>query len=139
MNIAAADTLALSSSFSFLDRNDNGTQDEDEPTGPLPVISRHNVGSGQVMLVADPSLLINGMETIDGNEGLMEHIAATATTLYLDQSHLYQSELHQTKNLLARLRAFLATPLMTAVVVVLLLSIVLKPIWHKKDKETKEA
>ena len=37
-DVEANDILASSSSFSFLDLNDNQTRDEDEPAGPLPVI-----------------------------------------------------------------------------------------------------
>ncbi len=134
INTANTSTLASSSSFSFLDQNDNGIWEEDEPVGPLPVVYRHNLGSGQVILVADPSLFINSMRTIDENNSFIQNIVATTTRLYIDQSHLPPSELHQTKSLLAQSREYLNMPLATAGLVTLVLIITLKPIWHKKEE-----
>ena len=138
-NVATANTLALSSSFSFLDLNGNQIWDEGEPTGALPVISHHNLGSGQVILVSDPSLFINSMEAIEGNDSFIQNIAAiTTTSLFIDQSHLPPSELHQTKHLLAKIRDVLATPWGTSGLVILVLIVVLIPIWHKKKEDSKE-
>lgn len=53
--------LASSSRFSFLDLNDNRIWDEGEPTGPLAVAAQVPLGEGTVVLVADPSVLINSM------------------------------------------------------------------------------
>jgi hypothetical protein len=134
VNVTRAETLALSSSFSFLDQDGSQIWEEGEPTGPLPVISQHNLGDGQVILAADPSLFINSMERITGNDSFMQNITATTESLYIDQSHLPPSELHQTKNLLTVVRRFLATPWGTSGLVVLALIIVLKPVWHDKEK-----
>jgi hypothetical protein len=131
VNTDNASVIALSSSFSFLDTNDNGSYDDDEPTGPFPVIYRANVGSGQVVMIADPSLFINSMNEIDENEDFIQNIAATTGSLYLDQSHLPPSDLHRTKNLLARVREYLASPLVTAGLVALAVAITLKPIWYR--------
>ncbi len=139
VNAAPADTLALSSSFSFLDLNGNHTWEKGEPTGPLPVISRHSLGSGQVILAADPSLFINSMETIEGNNNFMQNIADTTTCLYLDQSHLPPSELHQTKDMLATIRHRLATPWGTSGLVTLALVLALKPVWHRKKEQPEES
>ena len=124
--------IALSSSFSFLDRNENGTYEDDELSGPLPVICYKTLGDGQVVLVADPSLFINSMNAIDENEGFIQNIADTTTSLYIDQSHLPPSDLHQTKTLLARGRGYLASPLMTAGLVALVVIITLEPVWYKR-------
>jgi hypothetical protein len=138
-NVTTVNTLALSSPFSFLDLNGNGMWEEDEPTGPLPVISHHNLGNGQVILVADPSLFINSMKAVAGNDGLIQNIVAvTATDIYFDQSHLPLSELHQTKSLLAQARGWLATPPATAGLVTLALIWATRPIWHKKKEDTEE-
>ena len=129
--------IALSSSFSFLDRNENGTYEDDELSGPLPVICCKTVGDGQVVLVADPSLFIYCMNVIDENEGFIQNIAATTTSLYIDQSHLPPSDLHRTKTLLAQGREHLASPLMTAGLVALAVVIALKPIWYKRKENLK--
>jgi len=127
------DVLALSSSFSFLDLNDNQVWDKDEPTGPLPVISRHSLGSGQLILVSDPSIFINSMETIESNFNLVQNLAAiTTSNLFIDQSHLPPSNLNQTKNLLAYTRGALMTPVGTLGLVIVALGITLVPIWHRR-------
>lgn len=133
--VAAADVLASSSSFSFLDFNDNGLQDEGEPTGPLPVISHHELGSGEVIIVADPSIFTNGMMNMAGNRSFIENIITAHTTgLYIDQSHLPPSELHQTKNWLVRARDWLSTPPASIGVAALALVAALQPIWYKKKE-----
>jgi hypothetical protein len=132
-NVKTDNTLALSSSFSFLDLNGSGTWEENEPEGPLPVISQHNLGNGRVILVADPSLFINSM-ALEGNGSFIENIAAaTKANLYLDQSHLPPSELHQTKSLLTQARGWLASLPGTAGMMVLALIVVLKPIYKKTE------
>ena len=135
IDVETNDVLAQSSSFSFLDLNGNQAWDKDEPTGPLPVISHHNLGSGQIILVSDPSIFINSMETIESNYTFIQNLTAITTAeLLIDQSHLPPSNLHQTKNLLASVRGFLITPVGTLGLVILALTITLMPIWHKTKK-----
>jgi len=135
-DVETADALARSSSFSFLDLNGNQTWEEDEPTGPLPVISQHNLGSGQIILIADPSIFINSMQMLESNYNFIQNIAAiTTSNLLIDQSHLPPSNLHQTKNLLTYIRGSLTTPLGTLGLVILALTITLMPLWHKKKTE----
>jgi hypothetical protein len=134
-----ADTLARSSSFSFLDQNGDGAREDGEPAGPLPVISRHHLGNGQLILIADPSLFINSMK-IEDNGRFIQNIAAVAPAgVYIDQSHLPFTELHEARNLLAQIRGFLATPWGTSGLVLLALIIALRPIWHKKMGEETDA
>ncbi len=134
---ASADsTLALSSSFSFLDLNDNEAWDEGEPTGPLPIIAHQNLVEGQIILISDPSIFINSMEVIEDNFNFIQSIAGiTASRIFLDQSHLTPSNLHQTKNLLAHIRGFFITPIGTLALVGLLLMTTLVPIWYRKGEE----
>ncbi len=111
IDVETSDVLALSSSFSFLDLNGNQAWDESEPTGPLPVISQHNLDGGKVILISDPSIFINSMETMESNYTLIQNIAAITTSrLLIDQSHLPPSNLHQSKNLLASIREPFTTP-----------------------------
>ena len=133
INIETENILALSSAFSFLDLNGNQAWDEDEPTGPLPVISQHNLGSGQIILVSDPSIFINSMETIESNYNFIQN-AATITTseLLIDQSHLPPSSLHQTKNLLADIHGYLVAPVGTLGLVIVAVTITLMPLWYRR-------
>lgn len=134
-NVEDDSILASSSSFSFLDLNTNQTHDENEPTGPLPVISHHSLGSGQLILVTDPSIFINSMSTMEGNDEFAKNIAAITTSrLLLNQSHLPPSNLSQTKNLLAYIRSFLSSAMGTIWLVVAVLAITLIPILSKKER-----
>lgn len=133
INVAADDALALSSRFSFLDQNGNQLWDENEPAGPLPVISRHSLGEGQLILISDPSIFINSMATIESNRRFIQNIAASTTaSLLIDQSHLPPSELHQNKDALAQIRGLLATPAGTLVVIMLALSLTMMPVWYRR-------
>jgi len=132
-NVGGGDALALSSPFSFLDLNGNQTGDKDEPVGPLPVISQHNLDRGQIILIADPSIFVNSMQTIGSNGGFIQGMAdITAASLFIDQSHLPPSNLHHTKHLLAYIHGALRTPLGSVGVVILALVITLIPVWYRK-------
>lgn len=134
-DVDAGDILALSSSFSFLDLNGDQVWQEAEPAGPLPVISHHNLGSGKIILIADPSLFINGMEMMESNDNFRQNIVSITTAkLLIDQSHLPQSNLHQTKNLLTSLRGSLITPLGTLGLVIIALTITLMPLWRERGQ-----
>ena len=134
---APADSiLALSSTFSFLDLNDNEIWDEGELTGPLPIITHQNLVEGQIILLSDPSIFINSMEVIDDNFNFIQSIAGITTSrLFIDQSHLTPSNLSQTKNLLAHIHSFFITPIGTLALVGLLLMTTLVPIWYRKGEE----
>ena len=135
MNVETGDALALSSSFSFLDLNDNESWDEGEPTGPLPVISHHNLGSGRIILISDPSIFINSMENLASNRTFIQNIAAiTISQLLVDQSHLPPTNLHQTKSLLASVRDSVTTPVGAVSLVIVALAITLMPIWHERRR-----
>ena len=132
-DVESGDILAMSSSFSYLDLNDDQSWDEGEPTGAMPVISSHIQANGRVILVSDPSIFINSMGTLDDNYGVIENIAGiTSSRLFLDQSHLPYSDLHHTKDLLADVRGVLATPAGTLALVAVLLIIILRPMWPRK-------
>jgi len=133
IDIGAGDVLAMSSSFSFLDLNNDRKWDEDEPTGAMPVISSHILASGRVILVSDPSIFINSMGTLEDNYGIIENIAGISSSrLFLDQSHLPCSDLHHTKDLLADVRGVLTTPAGTLALVAVLLIIIMRPMWPRK-------
>jgi hypothetical protein len=132
LNTEDGDILALSSSFSFLDTNENGKFDEEEPLGPLPVIFRQEIEKAELILVTDPSLFINSMTGVDENETFIRNIATGATALYIDQSHLPPSDLHRSKDLITCGREFIAEPLVTAGLVALTVMISLRPIWYRK-------
>ena len=135
IDVESSDVLALSSVFSFLDLNGNESQDEGEPTGPLSVISHHNLGGGKVILISDPSIFINSMETLGSNYTFIQNIAAITTSqLLIDQSHLPISNLQQSKNLLASVRNSGNTPGGAVGLVIVALTVTMIPVWYKKGR-----
>ncbi len=133
--LSPGEVLASSSPFSFLDQNGNGTREDSEPAGPLAVISRHRLGQGQVILIADPSIFINSMEDLEGNAALLQNIAAGAAGVYLDQSHLDQTELYYSRRWLQKARRLAATTPGTGGLVIIALTAALLPVWHHKKEK----
>jgi hypothetical protein len=132
-DVGSGDVLAMSSSFSYLDLNDNQEWDDGEPAGSMPVISSHVLANGRVILISDPSILINSMGTLDDNYGIITNITGISSScVYFDQSHLPYSDLHHTKDLLADIRSVLTTPAGTLSLVAVLLIIILRPLWPRK-------
>ncbi len=83
--------LAESSIASWLDSDGDSVRDVGEPRGPFPVMARENVGAGTIILLSDPSTLINGMVTRLDNGILAANIVSVAcdsrTSVYFDESH----------------------------------------------------
>ncbi len=131
-NVDSADVLATSSAFSFIDTNGNGKWDEREPQGPIPVVSKHNLGNGAVVLISDPSVFINSMDKLGSNAVFISNVARSPGTLFVDQSHLPQSNLHHSKTWLASVRAVLVTPVGTLCLLLAAVWLILYPIWYKK-------
>ena len=137
-NATMGNILAQSSRFSYLDSNNNQIWDEDEPAGPLPVITYHSLGKGKVLVIADSSIFINSMGAIADNNILMQNITTLTTgNLFFDQSHLPPSNLSKTKDILVRIHDFLVTPSGTIGLVILTLTIVLIPVWHQRSAHSK--
>jgi len=86
-----AQPLAQSSIASWLDVDGNRLQDVGEPRGPFPLMARETMGNGSVILVADPSLLTNGMSEHMGNSVLVDNLLSALcllrTAVYFDESH----------------------------------------------------
>ena len=132
-SVGESDALALSSTVSFLDRGGHQMYHEGDPLGPLPVISRHNLDNGKVILISDPSIFINSMQGIDDNRILIQNLVSISPgEVFFDQSHLPASNLRQTKTLLATIYSLLITPPGKAGLVLLALGITLIPVWYKK-------
>jgi hypothetical protein len=134
LNVDPADVLALSSPFSFSDENGSGARDAGEPAGPLPVVARQQIGSSQIIFIADPSVFINGMEDIGGNARFIQNVAAASTALYIDQSHLETSDLGRTRGWLEAARRLLGSALGSVLLVAAAVIAAMLPIWHHKPE-----
>lgn len=130
-----SEVAAWSSRFSFLDMNHNSTWDEDEPKGPLPVAAGLPVNEGYLVLVADPSILINSMEGMGDNYSFIEGIIESQDPqpeVLVDQSHLPEASLDEAKRVLERIRSRLSSPLGISALTVVALIVVLSPLWRRE-------
>jgi hypothetical protein len=84
------------------------------------------------VLISDPSIFINGMAVFEGDAILVQNIAATTDALYIDQSHLAQSDLQRTRERLVEACRLAATPAGTAGLVIIAIAASLIPVWHRK-------
>ncbi len=106
--------LATSSPVSFLDANGNGRPDAGERSGPFAVVAVGRVGTGSLVLISDPSLLLNSMLDLGQNRKLLPEvikIAGGGQHVYLDRAHLPRARLDVAQDWLARAREVLALPL----------------------------
>jgi hypothetical protein len=105
--IEDADVLASSSSYSYLDSNLNGEEDDNETRGPLTVAAAVPLGNGNIVLVSDPSIIINTMVDMNDNYAFMGYLFnrfSNGATVSLDRSHLSKSPLDTSKIKLEQFR-----------------------------------
>jgi len=113
INVAKSDVAAWSSSSSFLDTNDNGTLNKGELQGPLPVAARLNFGGGTIILVSDPSLIINSMLGRDNNLLFVTQLIgpkAQTGYVFVDTSHVVKLPMDITKAKFATFKQILSQP-----------------------------
>ncbi len=81
-----ATIIAATSDFGWLDKNDNGLLDKDEPSGSYPVIAEVPYGAGILTVIGDPDLLINSMQDKGDNRVLVSNLLASGP-VYVDAAH----------------------------------------------------
>jgi len=85
------EAIAFSSVASWLDTNGNRLHEWGEPMGPFPIAAREPLGAGSILLLSDPSVLINGMAAHMDNEifdaNLIEDVCSVRTAVFFDESH----------------------------------------------------
>jgi hypothetical protein len=129
--------IAWSSKFSFFDSDNNSNWDEWERKGPIAVAAALSLDKGYIVLVADPSILINSMEGRDNNHEFIENITRIQSPdpeIIVDQSHLPRTNLYSAKERLAITRSWLSSTPAVSVVVFAAVMVTLRPLWIKKDK-----
>jgi len=133
--------VGYSSSFSFLDANANGVWDDGEPNGPFPVAAYIKISQGYVVAIADPSLLINGMLSLDDNLHFVNNVVSISGSnpqVFVDQSHLPKAPLDEAKADLAVVYSIVASPLGTLSLIAVALALSLKPFWKRRGKHEKK-
>ena len=127
--------IARSSSFSFLDIDNDEFADGDEPRGPFTVLAQTRVGGGELILLSDPSLLINSMLKSGDNAVFLDNltkILGEETLIFIDDMHLSTSTTQKSKLFLFNLRAMLSEPLPITLLITILTISLLYPTWRKK-------
>jgi len=91
VNSTTTETIAVSSIASWLDTNGNRLQEWGEPLGPFPIVAREQMGVGSILLLSDPSVLINGMRDYMDNavfgDNLVDEVCRERTAVFFDESH----------------------------------------------------
>jgi hypothetical protein len=86
-----ATVLINSSSSSWLESNENLRQDADEEIGPFAIFTKESYGRGELLVLSEPSLLINQMKSKLDNgilvQDIISYLSANRTTLLIDESH----------------------------------------------------
>ncbi|MEM4263051.1 MAG: DUF4350 domain-containing protein, partial [Thermoplasmata archaeon] len=84
-------TVVWTSVASWQDTNGDHDFSYGEPWGPFPLVVRERMGNGEIILLSDPSLLINGMrDRLDNaviSDNLIAEISGLRTKVYFDESH----------------------------------------------------
>jgi len=90
-NMTNVTILIVSTEMSWLDENRNGKQDSKEPKGPFPILAVERYGQGHIVLLSDPSLLINSMKEPSNNnlfrDNLFHYLYQGRSTVIIDESH----------------------------------------------------
>ena len=79
--------IVNTSAVAYLDSNGNAAPDDGEPIGPFPVVAVERVGAGRVVVVGDPSALINVMLDRPGNRAFAVALFSAHERVLLDVSH----------------------------------------------------
>ncbi len=88
---AGSTALAYTSAASWLDADGDGEYGAGESMGAFPVLAREELGGGTVVLLSDPSVLINGMTGYLDNarfaDNLVTYLCSARSAIYFDESH----------------------------------------------------
>ncbi|MGC9435595.1 MAG: DUF4350 domain-containing protein [Methanomicrobiales archaeon] len=87
-SVTGGEALVKTSVLSWRDLDADDTMDSGEALQRSTLMARASAGEGEVVVVADPSLFINGMVTarrLPGNERFLAHLISWNGTLLIDQ------------------------------------------------------
>ena len=85
-----ATVLVSTSEYAYLDVNRNQKLDDNESISSMPVATIERIGAGQILVVSDPSILINTMLDHSGNQAFVRTVVGNHRTVLLDYSHTAQ-------------------------------------------------
>lgn len=134
----ALNVVARSSVFSFLDTDGDGVLDQSEPAGPHTVAGYMEMGSGRLILLSDPSILINTMVPAKDNEQFIRNLVSAPNfdgRVFIDESHLPSSRLDSGKATLIAIQMFLLQSGTLSGLITLLVLAALIPLWWRGKEQ----
>jgi hypothetical protein len=126
--------LAYSSSFSFADINGDENWNSSDASGPLPVAAYAKVNQGYVVIISDPSIAINSMLGLGENAAFINKILSiqgSDAQVYIDQSHLPNTPLDESKAVLATVYGIVASPWVTLTLIAVAMAYSFKRFWKR--------
>jgi len=112
-NATPQEAIAWSSNSSFLDINENGSWEQDEPMGPFVVAAELRLGQGMVTVASDPSIMIDSMVDRNDNDSFIKYLTShrgEQKSILVDSSHLPMAPLDISKTRLISTREALSSP-----------------------------
>jgi hypothetical protein len=87
--VTGGDSLINTSILTWEEKNGNNYVDPDENLTNYAIFSRETVNSGTIYILSDPSIFINGMQSLteEDNQRFIQNILKTPDTILIDQVH----------------------------------------------------
>lgn len=82
-----ATVVVNTSKFAYLDRNENEQIDDTEDPRRHPIVTTERVGDGTLVVVGDPSLVINSMLAETDNRRFAANLLDTGDVVLIDHTH----------------------------------------------------
>jgi len=126
---------ASSSAYSYLDSDNDGIKNGQDPGGPFAVAAELSFGEGNVILLSDPSLLINSMGEMEGNREFIAYLFSgkSSGTILIDAAHLEPSTLDASKSILTRIKETVGNPYLLPVLIGVIFALIIRYTLVKGD------
>jgi len=88
--LTGGETLVASTLLSWIDEDGNQQINEGERMGRSVVLARETVGGGEMLVLSDPSIFINGMMGLEksrDNERFIDNLLILHPHLFIEQAH----------------------------------------------------
>ena len=129
--LEGGEPLIMSSIMSWVDRNGDKRINSDEVMGKFPVMAKERIGSGELVVLSDPSIFVNTMQDLDArwdNQRLIQDLVDRTSPVLIDQMNSRTSDTEGMSTMLHVLR----TTLSIEIVFVVLLMLFAAVAWRRK-------
>ena len=132
-SVENTDVWARSSFFSYGDVDGDGRQDAGEPDGPFPVGVVFFLGDGEVVVISDSSVLLNGVISIGANAEVVQEFVHGE--VMFDQVYLPDDDVDSSKASLNRMSGGVGSVGGAMVVVLGLCSLAVAYAWYNRERQ----